>query len=136
MAALLLILVLALSSASIKVTATCYGYPLVYNFYDMLAQSACAAKYSGNARVWALRRSDPITRKSCNQICAEKSLSCFQVYYVYKNPPILAENSNSNSQSDEGVPGLSMYAYTNGCGNSGGGPNYCCCFGPENALGK
>ncbi|XP_064594334.1 uncharacterized protein LOC135461259 [Liolophura sinensis] len=135
MAALWLMFILAFSSASIEVTATCYSYPLVYNFYDMLAQSACTAKVSVSARVWAMRRSCPYGTKSCAQICAEKSLTCFQAYHVYKNPPILAENSNS--QPDQGVPGLSMYSYDNGCDFShpGCGPNYCCCSGPSNALG-
>ncbi|XP_064594335.1 uncharacterized protein LOC135461260 [Liolophura sinensis] len=135
MTAFWLILVVTLCSAGVEVTATCYGYPLVYNFYDMLAQSTCTAKFSGSDNVWALRRTCPGGTKSCYQICAEKTLTCFQAYHVYKNPPILAENSNS--QPDQGVPGLSMYSYDNGCDFShpGCGPNYCCCSGPDGALG-
>ncbi|XP_064612003.1 uncharacterized protein LOC135475956 [Liolophura sinensis] len=132
MKVVLCLLVVGISSFRSNEAATTFDHaPLVYNFYDVMAQAACAARGTTTNRIWAMRRSCSGV-KTCHQICNGHRLTCIHAYHVYKNPKILLENSDM--QTDEGVNGLSMTNYVGGCSWRAGhcGPNYCCCEGPWN----
>lgn len=69
--------------AGYEATTTFDNTPLVYNFYDVLAQASCAAKVTEAKRVWAMRRSCT-GRGTCHQICNRHGYS-FYLTFVFEN---------------------------------------------------
>jgi hypothetical protein len=98
---------------------------------QLQAQAACAAIGNPSVRGWVSavpRQCDP-NGATCATICANVgqrasdsqrqnagSQSCFNALHIYTNNP----------STELGAPGLKTYVY-NSCGNTGCGPNFCCC---------
>ncbi|XP_064611922.1 uncharacterized protein LOC135475901 [Liolophura sinensis] len=103
--------------------------PLVYNFYDMIAEAACVSKAPVKpTMVWAIRRN--CGAEICREVCSVNRLRCFYGFIVKKTPKILHADSNK----DEGIDGLGSIFFSEdaGCTHSTGcGPNYCCCEGEK-----
>jgi len=109
-----------------------------YNYLDEMAMSICAGVPSrSGGYILAIRRtcSGSLT---CKKLCTasflfthnkqdwikSKKWTCLESLHVYKSRPVLSDNFVGYTDSYK--LGLQVYRYHT-CGQSGCGPNYCCC---------
>lgn len=98
------------------------NYGITFDSADQVAVSICTAVYteSSGRYIYAVRRECSNQAVSCEEICKNAGLTCFNALHFHRRSPVL-------KMDQTGQQGLYMYRY-NGCGGSFCGPNFCCCM--------